>query len=152
MTIISINNPKNKSNSYQHLWKKPRYSTSAADMEISPSYIFAYAGDDTITVNIAWNVAGSITGTTSFPTTVTFELQKNGTTIATQTVTVDNNPEIFNATTTTSGVVLSYSDNFAVVISSNVTNIQLTGGTISFSYVDAVPFIYDPYTEEYLSN
>lgn len=130
----------------------PYSITSAADMEISPSYIFAYAGDDTITVNIAWNVAGNITGTTSFPTTVTFELQKNGTTIATQTVTVDNNPEIFNATTTTSGVVLSYSDNFAVVISSNVTNIQLTGGTISFSYVDAVPFIYDPYTEEYLSN
>lgn len=130
----------------------PYSITSAADMEISPSYIFSYAGDDTITVNIAWSVAGNITGTTSFPTTVTFDLQRNGLTIGTQTVTVDNNPEIFNATTTTTGVVLSYSDNFAVVMSSNVTNIQLTGGTISFTYVDAVPFIYDPYTEEYLSN
>ena len=137
---------------YTTLTYVPYSITSAADVIISPTYVFAYAGDDTITVNIAWSVAGSITGTTSFPTTVSFYLQKNGTTIATVNVTVDSNPEIFNATTTTSGVVLSYNDTFAVAVSSNLTNVQLTGGTISFSYVDAVPFLYDPYIEEYISN
>lgn len=125
--------------------------TSPADFIISPSYIMSYTGDDTITVNITASVGGNII-TAPDPSTVYLRLQRNGTDINTAAINVAGLPEPFNAILTTSSVTLNSGDNLAVFIDSAITSIQISSGSISFSYVDPVPFIYDPYFEEYISN
>jgi hypothetical protein len=125
--------------------------TSPADFIISPSYIMSYTGDDTITVNITASVGGNII-TAPDPSTVYLRLQRNGTDINTAAINVSGLPEPFNAILTTSSVTLNSGDNLAVFIDSAITSIQISSGSISFTYVDPVPFIYDPYFEEYISN
>jgi uncharacterized membrane protein len=111
----------------------------------------SYTGDDTITVNITASVGGNIISAPD-PSTVNLRLQRNGTDINTYAINVSGLPEPFNATLNTSSVTLNSGDNLAVFIDSAITSIQISSGSISFTYVDPVPFLYDPYFEEYISN
>jgi len=130
----------------------PMTITSAADFIANSSdTIFSYTGDDTITVNITCNVGGYVNNAPT-PSTQYLRLQKNGTDIQTYAISVNTLPEPFNATLSVNGIVINSQDNLAVFIDSSITEIQLSTGGISFTYTDAVPFVYDPYYEEYLSN
>jgi len=128
----------------------PFVITSAADMTISSSYIFSYNGDETITVNIACSVGGTINSASGG--SVTLKLQKNGTDINTQTITINSLPEPFNVTLNTNSVQLTYLDNFEVLIDSNISDIVFSTGSIGFSYTSPVPFIYNDFTQKFISN
>jgi len=124
--------------------------TSAADMTISGSYVFSYNGDDTITVDIVCSVGGTINSASGG--SVTIKLQKNGADINTQTITISSLPEPFNVTLDTNDVELNYLDNFEVLIDSNISEIVFSTGGIGFSYTSPVPFVYDEYTQKFISN
>ena len=130
----------------------PMNITSAADFIANSSdTVFSYTGDDTITVNITCNVGGYVNNAAT-PSTQYIRLQKNGTDIQTYAISVNTLPEPFNATLSVNGIVINSQDNLAIFIDSGITEIELSTGGISFNYTDAVPFIYDPYYEKYLSN
>lgn len=124
--------------------------TSAADMTISGSYIFSYNGNESITITIACSVGGYINNASGG--SVTLKLQKNGTDLNTQTITINSLPEPFNVDLTTASVTLNNNDSFNVLIDSNISEIELSTGSISFSYSSAVPFVYDPYVQKYINN
>ena len=130
----------------------PMTITSAADFIANSSdTIFSYTGDDTITVNITCSVGGYINNA-STPSTQYLRLQKNGTDIQTYAISVNTLPEPFNAILNVNAIQINSQDNLSILIDSNIVEIQLSTGGISFTYTDPVPFIYDPYYEEYLSN
>lgn len=130
----------------------PMTITSAADFIANSSdTIFSYTGDDTITVNITCSVGGYINNA-STPSTQYLRLQKNGLDIQTYAISVNTLPEPFNAILDVNGIQINSQDNLSILIDSNIVEIQLSTGGINFTYTDAVPFIYDPYYEEYLSN
>ena len=135
---------------YSSISYVPFEITSAADMTISGSYIFTYNGDDAITVDIACAVGGYINNAGGG--SVDIELQKNGVSINTQTVTINSLPEPFNVTLSTNDVVLTNNDSFSVYLSSSIYEIQLSTGSIGFTYTSSVPFIYDPYTQKFINN
>lgn len=123
-----------------------------ADITISSSNIFTYNANDTITVDISCTVGGYINNASSVPSTVDLSFQLNGSTIQTATIYVNSLPEPFNVDLSVTDIELNYLDSFDVYIDSNIYEIQLNSGTISFSYTNPVPFVYDPYTEKYISN
>jgi hypothetical protein len=130
----------------------PMNITSAADFIANSSdTIFSYTGDDSITVNITCNVGGYVNNAPT-PSTQYLRLQKNGTDIQTYAISVNTLPEPFNATLSVNSILIKNQDNLSILIDSGITEIELSTGGISFTYTDAVPFVYDPYYKEYLSN
>jgi len=123
---------------------------SAADFTLGGTSNITYNSAVTITVNISVNVSGAITSSGTSP--VEFKLEKNGTAINTQQVYINNNPEYFNVDLSTNGVSLSNGDILTVWIDTNIYSLDLTGGSMSFSYTASTSQTFDTYVDRYLTN
>jgi len=128
----------------------PLTITDPADVTINGSYILTYTGANTITVDISAAVGGYINNVGSTPTTVYLYLRKNTLNIATYTINVNDLPEAFNATLDANAITLSTNDTLDLYIDSNIYQIQLATGSISFNYQISTALIYDPYEDKYL--
>ncbi len=123
---------------------------SAADFTLGGTTNITYNAASTITVNIACNVSGAITSSGTSP--VEFKLYKNGSAINTAQVYINNNPEYFNVDLSTNGVSLANGDILSVWIDTNIYSLDLTGGSISFSYTSSTAQTFDTYVDRYLTN
>lgn len=123
---------------------------SPADFTLGGTSNITYNGTNNITVNIVCNISGAITsaGTSS----VDFKLYKNGVSINTQTVNINNNPEYFNVDLSTSSVALSTNDILSVWIDTNIYALDLTGGSMTFSYTTNTAQTFNTYEDKYLTN
>lgn len=138
---------------YSSITYVPFTITSSGNVNIAGGNIFEYLGDDTISVNLSCAVGGYVNSATSVPSTVNITLIKNGGTIATYPINLTSPlPNPFNAILDTNPFTLEKFDNFAVQIDSNISSLDISTGSISFTYTSAVPFSYDNYTEEFISN
>ena len=138
---------------YSAITYVPFTITSSGNVSLTTTNIFEYLGDDTISVNLSCAVGGYVNTATSVPLTVDIKLIKNGGVIATHSINLTSPlPNPFNAILDTNPFTLEKFDNFAVTIDSNITEIEISTGSISFSYTSSVPFSYDSYTEEFISN
>jgi hypothetical protein len=124
---------------------------SPADFSLGGTTNITYNGSNNITVNIACNVSGAITSS-SGAASVDFKLYLNGVSINTQTVYINNNPEYFNVDLSTSGVLLETDDILSVWIDTNIYALDLTGGSMTFSYTTNTAQTFDTYEDKYLTN
>lgn len=124
---------------------------SAADFTLGGTSNITYNSAINITVNISCNVSGAITSS-SGAASVDFKLYKNGVAINTQTVYINNNPEYFNVDLSTNSVTLANGDILSVWIDSNIYALDLTGGSMSFSYTSNTAQTFDTYNDRYLTN
>lgn len=123
---------------------------NAADFTLGGTSNITYNAANNITVNISCNVSGAITSSGTSP--VGFKLEKNGTGINTQQVYINNNPEYFNVDLSTNGVTLANGDILTVWIDTNIYSLDLTGGSISFTYTGSTSQTFDTYVDKYLTN
>lgn len=123
---------------------------SPADFTLGGVSNITYNGSNNITVNISCNVSGAITNYGSSP--VDFRLEKNGVPIVTQSVYINNLPELFNVDLSINGVSLSTSDILSVWMDTNIYSVDLTGGSMTFSYTTNTAQTFDTYEEKYLTN
>lgn len=123
---------------------------SAADFTLGGTSNITYNSAVTITVNISCNISGAITSSGTSP--VEFRLEKNGSTLTTASVNINNNPEYFNVDLSTNGVSLSNGDILTVWIDTNIYSLDLTGGEMTFSYTASTSQTFDTYVDRYLTN
>ncbi len=128
----------------------PLTITEPADVTINGSYVLTYTGANTITVDIEATVGGYVNYVNSTPTTVYIYLQKNGSNISTYTINVNNLPEGFNAYFNEPGITLATNDTLNLWIDSNILEVQLTLGYLTFDYQVDTPLTYDSYQDKYL--
>jgi len=123
---------------------------SPADFSLGGTSNITYDGANTINVNIACNVSGAINSAGAG--SVNFELRLNGTAINTQTVYINNSPEYFNVDLSTNSITLDNGDILTVWMDTNIYSIDLTGGSMSFSYITNTAQVFDTYVDKYLTN
>lgn len=123
---------------------------SAADFTLGGTSNITYNSAVSITVNISVNVSGAITSSGTSP--VEFKLYKNGSAINTAQVNINNNPEYFNVDLSTNGVSLANGDILSIWIDTNIYSLDLTGGSMSFSYTASTAQTFDTYVDRYLTN
>ena len=123
---------------------------SAADFTLGGTSNITYNSAIAITVNISVNVSGAITSSGTSP--VEFKLYKNGATINTAQVNINNNPEYFNVDLSTNGVSLVNGDILQVWIDTNIYSLDLTGGEMTFTYTASTAQTFDTYVDRYLTN
>lgn len=123
---------------------------SPADFSLGGTSNITYDGTNNITVNISVNVSGAITSYGSSP--VDFKLYQNATLLNTQTVYINNNPEYFNVDLSTNSVLIAAGDILTVQIDSNIYALDLTGGSMTFSYTTNTAQTFDTYKSRYLTN
>lgn len=123
---------------------------SPADFTLGGTSNIVYNSAITITVNISCNISGAITSSGASP--VEFRLEKNGIAINTQQVYINNNPEYFNVDLSTNGVSLSNNDILTVWMDTNIYSLDLTGGTMTFTYTASTAQTFDTYVDRYLTN
>lgn len=123
---------------------------SPADFSLGGTSNITYDGTNNITVNISVNVSGAITSYGSSP--VDFKLYQNATLLNTQTVYINNNPEYFNVDLSTNSVLIAAGDILTVQIDSNIYSLDLTGGSMTFSYTTNTAQTFDTYKSRYLTN
>lgn len=121
-----------------------------ADFTLGGTSNITYNAANTINVNISCNVSGAINSAGA--SSVDFKLEKNGIAINTQTVYINNSPEYFNVDLSTSGVTLNNGDILTVWMDTNIYSIDLTGGSMTFSYVTNTAQVFDTYVDRYLTN
>lgn len=136
--------------SYSSTTYVPWTIVSPADFTLGGTSNITYNGANTINVNITCNVSGAINSAGA--SSVDFKLEKNGTAINTQTVYINNSPEYFNVDLSTSGITLNNGDILTVWMDTNIYSIDLTGGSMSFSYVTNTAQVFDTYVDRYLTN
>jgi len=137
--------------SYSSIVYVPWTIISPADFTLGGTTNITYNSAINITVNISCNVSGAITSSSGLPS-VEFKLYKNGVGINTQTVYINNNPEYFNVDLSLNGVTLANGDILSVWIDSNIYALDLTGGSMSFSYTSNTAQTFDTYNDRYLTN
>ena len=137
--------------SYSSINYAPWTIVSAADFSLGGTTNITYNGTNNITVNIACNVSGAITSS-SGAASVDFKLYLNGVSINTQTVYINNNPEYFNVDLSTNSILLENGDILSVWIDTNIYALDLTGGSMSFSYTTNTAQTFDTYKDRYLTN
>lgn len=128
----------------------PLAITDPADVTISGSYVLTYTGTPTITVDIVASVGGYINNVGSTPTTVYLYLRKNTANLETYTIYVNNLPEAFNATFNQPGITLATGDTLDIYIDTNIYQIELATGSLTFNYQKSTALTYDPYQDKYL--
>ena len=121
-----------------------------ADFTLGGTSNITYNAANTINVNISCNVSGAINSAGG--SSVDFKLELNGYAINTQTVYINNSPEYFNVDLSTSGVTLNNGDILTVWMDTNIYSIDLTGGSMTFSYVTNTAQVFDTYVDRYLTN
>ena len=136
--------------SYSSTSYVPWTIVSPADFTLGGTSNITYNAANTINVNIACNVSGAINSAGTSP--VSFELRLNGTMINTQSVYINNSPEYFNVDLSTNSITLNNGDILTVWIDTNIYSIDLTGGSISFSYITNTAQVFDTYVDKYLTN
>jgi hypothetical protein len=124
---------------------------SPADFSLGGTTNITYDGTNNITVNIACNISGAITSS-SGAASVDFKLYLNGASINTQTVYINNNPEYFNVDLSTNSILLETGDILSIWIDTNIYALDLTGGSMSFSYTTNTAQTFDTYKDRYLTN
>lgn len=107
-----------------------------------------YNGSNAITVNITARINGYINSRTTSPIEIT--LRKNATILNTYTLAVPSTPFPFAANLDTAGVTINPGDYLFIQYGSTITQVQVTGGGIDFTYSSTVPFNYDDYQDKYL--
>lgn len=123
---------------------------SPADFSLGGTSNITYDGTNNITVNISVNVSGAITSYGTSP--VDFKLYQNATLLNTQTVYINNTPEYFNVDLSTNSVLIAAGDILTVQIDSNIYSLDLTGGSMTFSYTTNTAQTFDTYKSRYLTN
>lgn len=136
--------------SYSSITYVPWTIISAADFTLGGTSNITYNAASTINVNIACNVSGAITSSGTSP--VEFRLEKNGAMISSAQVNINNNPEYFNVDLSVNGISLANGDILTVWIDTSIYSLDLTGGSISFSYTASTSQTFDTYVDRYLTN
>ena len=111
---------------------------------------FTFAGLTSITTTITCTLEGYSVMTTSTPITLDIYLKKNSTILNTQTFSVTNNPTAFSVNLTTSSVTIAPGDEIYVEMDSDLTESQITGGTLQVTYSVTSAVTYDPYEDKYI--
>lgn len=121
-----------------------------ADFTLGGTSNITYNAANVINVNIACNISGAITSSGTSP--VEFRLEKNGIMISSAQVNINNNPEYFNVDLSVNGISLSNGNILTVWIDTSIYSLDLTGGSMTFSYTTNTSQTFDTYNERYLTN
>lgn len=106
-----------------------------------------YDSATTLSTPVECSIFGNVSAAT-YPKTITFQLQKNGTAIKTinYTIYVANQPFTFNLSVPTQSIATN--DTFRVVVT-NASSISVSGGDMKINSPTPT-IIYDTYTENYI--
>lgn len=106
-----------------------------------------YDGATTLSTPVDCGIFGNVSAST-YPKTITFQLQKNGVAIRTinYTINVANQPFTFNLSVTTQTIATN--DTFRVVVT-NASSITVNGGDMKINSPSPSQ-VFDTYTENYL--
>jgi hypothetical protein len=144
-------------NTYTPVAKIPFSSSNNVDFIYTEDSKIYYKGASQLSVNITVSITGTIILTTgTFPVNTEFRLKKNGTTIFTQTILVNSNPQPLSVNLNpSSAVAINPNDYFeieylATVYGTLINTISFDFGTFqTSSYTIQKALDYDPYSERY---
>ena len=125
----------------------PLTLVTSGGFSIQTSNTARYDGATTLSTPVDCSIFGSVSAS-SYPRTISFQLQKNGTAIKTlnYTINIPNQPFTFNLGVTTQTIATN--DTFRVVVT-NASSITVSGGDMKINSPSPTQ-IYDTYTDNYL--
>ena len=135
----------------------PFGSSTSADLVYTGDNKIYYRGGTQIVNAVTVSLSGNfITTIGAFPVNTEFRLKQNGTTIRTQTFTVNTNPQAFTINLSPVGTItINPNDYFeieylATQAGKSITSIQFTSGSFQISsYTIPKALDYDSYSERY---
>ena len=125
----------------------PLTLVTSGGFSIQTSNTARYDGVPTLSTPIDCSIFGNVSAS-SYPRTISFQLQKNGTSIKTlnYTINIPNQPFTFNLGVTTQTIATN--DTFRVVVT-NASTITINGGDMKINSPSPTQ-VFDPYSDNYL--
>lgn len=118
---------------YNNITRIPLTSITAGSFTLSGGNTLTYGGVSAVVSDIKYQVGGQFLTTSTVPATVDVTLWKNGTVLSNKSYNVTTNPQSFSFTVNLSAVTISPSDIIYIGLSTNVTSIRISTGTLLFT-------------------